>query len=266
METKSDQAVVLKNMADLAIADLKIEYIFQRLYQAILAMDPNASVSDFDYYAALYLKKRYHIHISDLLQQKPKKLIDIPAVNDVLDSQADDIDKYFLLFTAKMKAFSEHHKHRGFFLNYHRRDIKQQAMLRSFIMARKRLRDFSKAEISYHVEKILPDPFNGGTTLLVLKLYADWAQNAIGIPERFEQRFFSRFPELKFESSTGTLFCPIHMIFDSEYLDRYGQHIPNKFATQDVIEFSQENKTQLNCGNPFETLYQNNFFALPPAC
>lgn len=133
-----------KALADQCIAAGSLDAFFQDILLHTVQNNPAAEAAEieksFFKIAAIILKERYFLFIDEYLQMP-----DTP-VPEVTQSMVDDMDsidlffeQYYNLLKARYTAANEGNIE--FFKEYHRRDLKQDSMLRAFIIVRNRMLD-----------------------------------------------------------------------------------------------------------------------------
>lgn len=133
-----------KHLADQAIAAGRLDAFFYEMLFYTVRSKPDAETAHIQHtffaLAALILKERYHLFIDEYLQMQQTSL---PQVSQSIIDDMESIDLFFekyynLLKTRYVEADGANAE---FFRQYHRRDLKQDSMLRAFIIARNRLID-----------------------------------------------------------------------------------------------------------------------------
>lgn len=131
-----------KALADHSIAAGSLDAFFQDILLYIVQSFPEASPNDvetsFFKMAAVILKERYFLFIDEYLQMQD---VPLPDVTQAIVNDMDSIDLFFEQYYNLLKAryIAANEQNAGFFRDYHRRDLKQDSMLRAFIIVRNRL-------------------------------------------------------------------------------------------------------------------------------
>lgn len=145
-----------KQLCDEAIVEGKLDEFF---LNGLLEFSRNFAVSDLNEFreivetlGALILRDRYELHIDDLLEKNKKYADTCQLIIRQLTARLDQIDLFFEQFYRRQKTdylsiFSEL---KPFFADYHRRDLKQDAMLRAFIIVRNRILKPHQSELDTH--------------------------------------------------------------------------------------------------------------------
>lgn len=138
----TDENLLKKQLCDHAIIAGGLDVFFHDILfyttTHIFAQDTQTSQQTFFELASLILKERYHLFIDEY----PDKPIDtLPVVSDQVIDDMDSIDLFFEKYYNLLKARYTNHDDSltSFFKDYHRRDLKQDSMLRAFIIVRNRL-------------------------------------------------------------------------------------------------------------------------------
>lgn len=157
-----------KLLADQCIVAGRLDDFFHELLFHLVQRKPEAvqqQIEDaFFQLAALILKERYHLFIDEYLSDAP---VPLPEVTTTAINDMDGIDLFFEQYynLLKERYLAEAPSNAAFFRDYHRRDLKQDSMLRAFIIVRNRLLNpsFAGETVGWGIA-FLPDGLTGTDT------------------------------------------------------------------------------------------------------
>lgn len=140
-----------KQLADQAIAAGSLDAFFHGILFYTVQSMPDAETPDIEQtffkFSSLILKERYHLFIDEYLQMPDTSL---PEVSQTIIDEMHSIDLFFEKYynLLKMRYVAADDANAGFFREYHRRDLKQDSMLRAFIITRNRIMNQFLSEAS----------------------------------------------------------------------------------------------------------------------